>query len=98
MYVALVWGEVEDSHLDVQVDIGSDSRPEWENIRMVVGSDPYCVKPRQARTKVKPPNGCEIISNSDCWADGCDRAGALQEQARHQAPPLPHHGPQTSGN
>ena len=52
MYVALVWGEVKDSHLDVQVDIGKDSRPDWENIRMVAASDPYCVKPRQSRTKV----------------------------------------------
>ena len=55
MYVALVWGEVEDGHLDVQIDIGTDSRPDWKNIRMVAGCDPHCVKPRSARTKVKSP-------------------------------------------
>jgi len=52
-YVALVWGDVETDNLDVQVDIGKDSHPDWENVRMVPGSDPYCVKPRQSRTKMK---------------------------------------------
>ena len=52
LYIALVWGEVEDTELDVRVDIGGDSRPDWENIRMVAGSDSHCVKPRQARTKI----------------------------------------------
>ena len=96
MYVALVWGLVENNHLDVQIDIGKDSRPDWENIRMVPGSDPYCVKPRKSRTKVKP-HRCEINSNSGRYiADGCDGAGAVQRQARHQAPSLSSHGPETS--
>ena len=51
--MALVWGHLQPEQVDVRVDIGKDSRPEWENIRMVAGSDPYCVKPKQARTKVK---------------------------------------------
>ena len=51
-YIAVVWGEVLNQHLDVQVDIGKDSHPDWENVRMVVGSDPFCVKPKQSRTKV----------------------------------------------
>jgi len=51
-YLALVRGHIKVNKIDIAADIGDDSTPEWNKIRMCTPASGTCLHPRPARTKL----------------------------------------------
>ena len=53
LYLAMLRGHLSQNQLNVQVPIGTDSRPEFTKLKMATPEAEYCVKPRYAETTIK---------------------------------------------